>query len=159
MTTSACPPRREIADLYLRQRPLVFARAKQLLDSEIDAHDVVQEVFIALLDKPEQVRAGDIKTWLYNTTTHLCLNRRRNQATRRRIVEEQVAPTTAREEQPIAEMRAAANEALSRAPSDLARVAFYYYFDELTHAEIAQILGCTRRNVGYLLQRFGQYAI
>ena len=36
---------------------------------------------------------------------------------------------------------------------ELAQVAVHYYLDEMTHAEIADILGCSRRQVGYLLER------
>ena len=44
-------------------------------------------------------------------------------------------------------------EALSTLDEELAGLAVYYYLDEMTHAEIAEQLGCSRRQVGYLLER------
>jgi RNA polymerase sigma-70 factor (ECF subfamily) len=157
---TACAGASNVAEIYRKHRHRVLKRAKQLLHNDQEARDIVQEVFVMLLDKPHPFAArSDILSWLYSATTHLCLNRIRNQTRRQRIVEEKMALTAEAEAQPIAEIRIAANEALARAPKDLARVAVYYYFDDLTQAEIAEILGCTRRNVGYLLERFGQYAV
>jgi DNA-binding transcriptional regulator LsrR (DeoR family) len=30
----------------------------------------------------------------------------------------------------------------------------HYYFDQMTQAEIAEVMGCSRRHVGDLLERF-----
>ncbi len=157
---TACARPRNVAEIYRKHRHRVLKRAKQLLHNEQEARDVVQEVFVALLDKPQAFHArSDILSWLFTTTTHLCLNRIRNQTRRERIVAAKMASQAEKEAQPIAELRIAASQALARAPKELARVAVYYYFDDLTQAEIAEILGCTRRNVGYLLERFGEYAV
>jgi RNA polymerase sigma-70 factor, ECF subfamily len=42
---------------------------------------------------------------------------------------------------------------LAKLPDDLAQAVVYYYIDEMTHAEIAEQLGCSRRQVGNLLER------
>jgi RNA polymerase sigma-70 factor (ECF subfamily) len=56
------------------------------------------------------------------------------------------------------EESAEARRILARVPEDLASVAIYYYFDQLTHAEIAELIPCSRRQVGNLLERFHQAA-
>jgi RNA polymerase sigma-70 factor (ECF subfamily) len=38
-------------------------------------------------------------------------------------------------------------------PDELAQVVVYAYVDEMTHQEIADVLRCSRRQVGNLLQR------
>jgi RNA polymerase sigma-70 factor (ECF subfamily) len=43
-------------------------------------------------------------------------------------------------------------------PEPLGHVAVYYYLDELTHEEIAELLGCSRRHVGNLLVRLSAWA-
>jgi RNA polymerase sigma-70 factor (ECF subfamily) len=43
--------------------------------------------------------------------------------------------------------------ALQSMPPELARAAIYYLVDGLTHAEIAELLDCSRRHVGDLLAR------
>jgi len=48
---------------------------------------------------------------------------------------------------------AAVREVLIRAPTELAQIAVYAYVDEMTHDEIARIVGCSRRQIGNLLER------
>jgi RNA polymerase sigma factor (sigma-70 family) len=145
--------RREIDSLYRAHGHVVLRRARGLLGSEEDARDVVQEVFASLIDHPAQVRGeASMTTWLYAATTHGCLNRLRNQRTRARILAERPdADDEARA--PHAESLAILRDALGRLPEDLARAAVYHYADEMTHDEIAHVLGCSRRHVGDLIAR------
>jgi RNA polymerase sigma-70 factor (ECF subfamily) len=113
-------------------------------------------VFASLLDRPEQFAGRSaLMTWLYSATTHRCLNLIRNRRTRIRLV-------TLRSEPPRApanpEDSAEVRTILARVPEDLASVAIYYYFDQLTHAEIAELIPCSKRQVGNLLERFHQVA-
>jgi RNA polymerase sigma-70 factor (ECF subfamily) len=59
----------------------------------------------------------------------------------------QPAPTADPEQ--LAELR----QLLSRLEEPLASVLVYYFFDQMTHAEIAELVGCSRRQVGNLLAR------
>lgn len=149
----------DIGELYVKHRASVLRRAMQILGNDAEARDVVQEVFVTLINKPSQFDGrSSIMTWLYSVTTHLCLNKIRNASTRRRILEERVKPITPATAGPSMVERAEVQEILARVPEELAQVAIYYYFDELTHDEIAQILGCSRRNVGHLLTKFSELA-
>jgi RNA polymerase sigma-70 factor (ECF subfamily) len=38
-------------------------------------------------------------------------------------------------------------------PPDVAAAVVYHHLDGMTHAEVAELLGCSRRQVGYLLER------
>ena len=49
-----------------------------------------------------------------------------------------------------------AQQLLAQLPDQLAQVAVYYYFDEMTHEEIAELVGCSRRQVGNLVQQVQQ---
>jgi hypothetical protein len=51
-----------------------------------------------------------------------------------------------------------ARELVDRMPSDLAQVTIYFAIDGMTHHEIADLLGCSRRHVGHLLERAVQWA-
>jgi RNA polymerase sigma-70 factor (ECF subfamily) len=42
-------------------------------------------------------------------------------------------------------------------PDELANAAIYHFVDGLTHQEISQILGCSRRHVGDLIARIGDW--
>ena len=107
---------------------------------------------MSFIENPKQFAGRSaITTWLYSATTHLCLNKIRNRKNRLRLVDTHVSKNDtapARAEQ-LAEVRAL----LARLPEDLAEVVIYYYLDEMTHDEIAEVIGCSRRQVGYLLER------
>jgi RNA polymerase sigma factor (sigma-70 family) len=143
---------RAIEAVYRKHGHVVLRRARFLLGSLEDARDVVQEVFTALVDQPEKLRGeSSMTTWLYSATTHGCLNRLRNQRTRRRLLSER--PPEPAESPPRAETMAILGDLFARIPQELAQAAVYYYADEMTQDEIATVLGCSRRHVGDLLER------
>ena len=51
------------------------------------------------------------------------------------------------------ETLATARQILGRMPEDLASAVAYYYCDEMSHEEIAKVMGCSRRHVGNLIER------
>jgi RNA polymerase sigma factor (sigma-70 family) len=140
----------DVAALYMRHGAMVFRRARGLLKDEQAGRDVVHDVFISLHERRDELREGGIVSWLYVVTTNLCLRQLRSAATRARLVgtiEPQVH-TRARGED-----AAAIRGVLSALPDELAAVAVYRFVDEMTHAEIAEVLGCSRRHIGDLLDR------
>lgn len=140
--------------LYRTHAPGVFRRARQLLRSEAEAHEVVQDLFLSLFERPAQfAEKSSITGFLYGATTHACLNRLRNQRNRKRLDDEVVAPMHAQYETHGADALSGLRDALARMPEPLGQLAVYYYYDEMTHEEIAQLLGCSRRQVGNLLER------
>ena len=146
--------RHDIERAYREYHHSVLRRATRLLGSESSAREVVQEVFVSLIRDPAQFRgASSIATWLYSATTHLCLNKIRDRDNHRRLLTEHYAPAQLDMAPPRVENLAAARQLLARLPEKLARVAVYHYLDGLTHDEIAALLGCSRRNVGKLLDR------
>jgi len=149
----------DIEQVYRLHGHSVLRRAREILGDDHEAREALQEIFISLLDRPDQFQGrSQISTWLYSATTHLCLNKLRNRNNRARLIDLNIKPLTSFEVTGGAEERAAARQILSRVPEELARVAVYYYFDEMTHAEIAEVIGCSRRQVGNLLARFHELA-
>jgi RNA polymerase sigma-70 factor (ECF subfamily) len=149
----------DIEQVYRLHGHSVLRRAREILGDDHEAREALQEIFISLLDRPDQFQGRSaISTWLYSATTHLCLNKLRNRNNRSRLIDLNIKPLTSSETTGGAEERAAARQILSRVPEELARVAVYYYFDEMTHAEIAEVIGCSRRQVGNLLARFHELA-
>jgi RNA polymerase sigma factor (sigma-70 family) len=146
--------------LYRTHAPGAYRRARRVLGSEAEARELVHDVFVSLLERPEQFAGkSSLTTFLYSAVTHACLNRLRNHATRARLAREHAAvlrPSGVPSAAPDAaiELRAA----LSAMPEPLAQVAVYYYLDELTHDDIARVLDCSRRHVGDLLQRLAAWA-
>jgi RNA polymerase sigma-70 factor (ECF subfamily) len=140
--------------LYRSHGHIVLRRARALLGREHDAQEALQEVFASLLRAPGSLRAaGSAVTWLYQATTHHCLNQLRNERTSARIIEQRFAPTLPQYAFASAETLAQLRSLLARLPDDVAAAVVYHHLDGMTHDEVAETLGCSRRQVGYLLER------
>jgi RNA polymerase sigma factor (sigma-70 family) len=143
-----------IAALYRSHGHVVLRRARSLLGSEGDAHEALQDIFASLLKTPDALRsAGSVVGWLYQATTHHCLNQLRKTRTGARILELHVAPTLASSGTPRGEAAVEVRRLLALLPDEVAAAVVYHHLDGMSHAEIAEVLGCSRRQVGYLLER------
>ena len=151
-----------IEALYRSHGHLVLRRARHLLGSDDLAQEALQEVFASLLRAPSTVRhEGALVGWLYQATTHYCLNQLRNKRSSVRLLA-QVGP-------PPAESSLASGDAvealqdvrrlLAGLPEQEASAVVYHHLDGMTHDEVAGMLGCSRRQVGYLLERATQAAL
>ena len=150
-----------LEQMYRRYAPMAFRRAHRLLGSDADAHEVVQDVFLQLFLQPDQFSGrSSWTTYLYSAVTHACLKRISQQKNRRRLFQSHVVRNTAHEaDQALSQERLyLLHEQLTRLPEELARVVIYAHVDDLTHEEIARLLGCSRRQVGKLLERAWQWA-
>jgi RNA polymerase sigma factor (sigma-70 family) len=151
--------RSDFESLYRTHAANAFRRARRLLRDEAEAHEVVHDIFLSLYERPEQHSGrSSMSTFLFGVVTHACLNRIRDRKNRVRLLERHVgsvplpaAPATA------ADRTAQLRELLGLIPEPLAQVAVYAFFDELTHEEIARVLGCSRRQVGALLERLSRW--
>jgi RNA polymerase sigma factor (sigma-70 family) len=141
----------DVAALYRQHGAMVFRRARRLLADEEAARDLVHDVFITLHERQDELQDTGMVSWLYVVVTNRCLKRMRTAATRARIVGsiDHVRHAPARGEAVVAIRRV-----LATLPDELAAVAVYRFVDEMTHAEIATMMGCSRRHVGDLLVRF-----
>jgi RNA polymerase sigma factor (sigma-70 family) len=153
-------PKKLCDELYRNHAPSAFRRARRILLSDADAEEVMHDVFLTLFQQPEQyLRAGRISTYLYGAVTHACLNRLRNQRNRDRLAREHHQSFgLASDPGTRPEWALDVSDALERMPEQLAEVAVYYYLDELSHRDIARILGCSHRHVGDLLDRIANWA-
>ena len=115
-----------------------------------------------VLDKLATFR-GDSSpvTWLYQLTTRHCLNRLRNEGRRKELWEEH--SDAVYWSQPISsanqERTALLAELWKHLDEDLVAVGIYYHLDGMTHAEIARLMGCSRRTVGNRLEALTQAAL
>jgi RNA polymerase sigma-70 factor (ECF subfamily) len=142
----------DVADLYRKHGGMVFRRARVILGDDERARDIVQDVFLLLHRQRGVLRSGGLVSWLYTTTTHRCFNALRNHGTRSRLLGEARASMTT-EQQDRSEPLVLLRGLLPDLDEELALLAVYRFVDEMTHAEIAAQLGCSRRHVGDLLVR------
>ena len=143
-----------IERLYRSHGHVVLRRARLLLGSEPDAQEALQEVFASLLRAPHKLRSAEsVVGWLYQATTHYCLNQLRNRRTGARLLQDRgpaaLRPAAAPSAGALSELRSL----LARMPAQAAAAAVYHHMDGMTLAEVAEMLGCSRRQVGYLLER------
>lgn len=156
---SGSPEALSVEEIYRRHGHMVLRRARALLRDDNDALDVLQQIFLSLLDEPERFTGrASVTTWLYRVTTNRCLNRLRDSSTRARLLEQRGASLLAGEPRADATEWAIARQLLDRMPDELAQVTIYHAIDGMTQQEIAEVLGCSRRHVGNLLERARRWA-
>lgn len=143
--------------LYRAHAPSAFRRAERLLGSAADAREVVHDVFVRLFER-DDLRGSDMSAYVYGAITHACLNQLRNQRTRARLLRDHGSTSLAHDPGASAEAKLIARTTLAELPEPLAQVAIYYYVDELSHREIATLMGCSHRHVGNLLVRLKGWA-
>jgi RNA polymerase sigma factor (sigma-70 family) len=141
-----------LEELYRAHGPAVLRRARQILRNDDDARDALQEIFLSLADDQPFEHRGGATAWFYLRTTHFCLNRLRDARNRARLRGER-GEQAAASEPARGENLVVARDELARLPNEIAEAAIYYYCDEMTHDEIAALMGCSRRHVGHLLER------
>jgi len=141
----------DVERVYRSHGQIVLRRARALLGNEPDAQEALQEVFASLLQQRKPI--ASVVAWLYQATTHWCLNQLRNRRTGARLLELRPPP---RADAPSPEPPAEVRSLLSLLPDEVAAAVVYHYLDGMTHEEVAQLLGCSRRMVGYLLERAGE---
>lgn len=144
----------DVEALYRSYGHSVLRRARQILANDDDAREILQEIFVGLVSRPDQFdRRSTPSTFLYAVTTHACLAKLRDRKNRLRLVDQHVRPWTTELDPRSADAASIVRGVLAQLPDEEARAAVYYHLDGMTHAEIAEVLGCSRRHVGDLLER------
>lgn len=137
--------RDEVQRLYAQFAPVVFRRARRILNRDADAWDVVQEVFERMLTHGQQFR-GEARpmTWVYRVTTNLALN-----VVRGRKLREPVLTVVSDEpaHQTDLETRQLLDTWLRHLDERELEVATLLFIDELTQQEVADVLGLSRKTI------------
>jgi RNA polymerase sigma-70 factor (ECF subfamily) len=154
---SVSAPALDIAALYQRFGPMVLRRIRRFYSGD-EAQDVLQEIFMRVLDKQSSFRGESSPgTWLYAMTTRYCLNRLRDERRRRELLAEHDnaacwSSAVAKERQ---EQEVLVRQLWRDLDEELSLIGIYYYLDGMSHAEIASLVGCSRRTVGNRLAELG----
>jgi RNA polymerase sigma factor (sigma-70 family) len=149
--------RLDVAEVYRLHGRMVLRRARVILGDEEEARDALQELFMSLVNDPDKFRGeSSIVTFLYRATTNLCLNRLRDRQNRSRLLDQRVSPVAGQARAPAAGLASEAQQLLAVLPGRLARVIVYAFIDEMTQEEIADMMQCSRKHVGHLIERARQ---
>lgn len=144
--------------LYRTYGPFIYARCSRLLGDSAAAEDATQETFMRVhrhLDKAPD--SNEALAWIYRIATNYCLNEIRNR--KRRAVPHETLPDMVGEstEATLADRDLAAR-IIHRSPEKLRAVAWLHHVDGLDQADVARVLGISRRTVVNRLAAFGDSA-
>lgn len=144
-------------EAYLRYGPALLRKAKRMLQNPVDAEDVVQGLFVDLLQSggPSGPEGAQLELgYLYCAVTHRCLNLLRDARNRRRLLDLRDAPAT-----PVrttCEQRAIDLDLLLKLCARLdalsCEILVYRFLDDMTQDEIAELTGYSRKTVGKRLE-------
>jgi RNA polymerase sigma-70 factor (ECF subfamily) len=127
-------------------------KAERVLQSREDARDVVQSLFLELLERG----TADVDLpYLYRAVTNRCLNMLRDHKNRVRILQER-DPDLRGPARTSCEDRVVDVDMLSKLASKLdpesCEIVVYRYVDDLQLEEIAELTGLSRKTVGKRLE-------
>jgi RNA polymerase sigma-70 factor (ECF subfamily) len=132
---------------YRRHGPALVRKARRILQSEDDARDIVQALFVDLMEKSGS--RLDLP-YLYRAVTNRCLNLLRDEGNRRRLLAEQ-APALRGPVRTLAGDRVVDVDLLARLSDRLdarsLEIIVCLYVDDMTQEETATLLGISRRAV------------
>lgn len=147
-----------LADLYRRYGPTIYSRCRRLLRDDALAEDATQEVFLRVLRHIESAPSDQAAlAWIYRISTNFCLNQIRDRSRQAEPVDELPDQAGEHPEPPMID-RDMALRLLERAPENLRAPAVLYYVDGLEQAQVAEVLGISRRTVINRLAEFANRA-
>ena len=139
--------REEFAAAVTEHGRRMYRAARAVLDSDADAEDAVQEVFLRLLTAPVSFRdAGHEKAWLIRTTLHRASDIRRRAEGRNLPLEEAVQVAAP---EPGLELL----QAVQALPEQYSAVIHLYYYEGYSIKEIGKLLGLPAATAGTRLAR------
>jgi RNA polymerase sigma-70 factor, ECF subfamily len=155
-------------DLMARHAPKLFNYLVRSLQNEEDAADLAQETFLRVFQNRTKFdKRMKFSTWLYAIATNLVRDRYRhrtrhpqvsldaeNEATgenfRESVPEQKLTPSESLQD---AERAEAVRNAVGQLPDELRTPLILSEYEELSHAEIGQILECSAKAVETRLYR------
>jgi len=130
-----------------RNEDKLFRTAVAIMGSKADAEDVVQDVFIKLLEKQPEFESPEHETaWLIRVTVNLCKSRLRTHWWKKTVPLLDIYPAQTDEQQSIM-------ETVLSLPSKYRAVIHLFYYEGYSTKEIAEITGQKESTVREQLTR------
>jgi RNA polymerase sigma-70 factor (ECF subfamily) len=148
-----------VAKLYAKHGPAIYARCKRLLRDATAAEDATQDVFVKVLRHLDSAPEEEaVLPWLHRVTTNHCLNVIRD-ARRHAEPMESVPEVVDEAFEGRVVTRDFAHRVLASTPDELRAPAVLYHAHGLEQAHVAETLGVSRRTVLYRLAEFTRRAL
>ena len=140
----------EFEKFYIEYRENIFHLCSLMLGDYQLAEDAMQETFYKALCKYHGFKGrSSPKTWLTRIAVNVCKDRLRRKSSLE-APEAELEGAAAPDEG--IDSRLSVIDAINALPLELREVVVLYYYQELTHKEIAKLLRLTVPNVAYRLR-------
>lgn len=141
----ATNPRAAMEMTIQKYREPLYFHARYIVKDHQEAYDLVQEVFIKAMREQRFFNEDfKIKAWLYRVTSNLCFNQLRNRKRRGAILDTMMKPEALVADQVetvfAAEQKEEVMGALAELSDDHRDILVLRYYDDLSYAEIADVL-------------------
>jgi RNA polymerase sigma-70 factor, ECF subfamily len=147
-----------LVELYRAYGGAVYARCRRILGDAQAAEDAAQETFIRVHRHLAQAPDADqALRWIYRIATNYCLNELRNRRLRPQLLEKIPEPAGDGASDPFLN-KELVRWLVFRMPEKVRTVAWLYHVDGLEQAELADLLGISRRTVVNRLSEFQERA-
>ncbi len=144
----------DVVEFWRRLRPRLIGSLSLLLGDDGAAEDAAQEALARAWDRWEQVREmGNPEGWTHRVAVNLARSRRRRLAARRHREERSARRSVAGSEDPPVADAIVVRAALQRLPLRQRTALVLRFFDDLSVAETAEVMGCATGTVKSLTHR------
>ena len=146
-------------DIYTKYGPALARKCERMLGNSHDAEDVVQALFVELIQKGK-TDVVDLP-YLYRAATNRCISILRSRKNRSRLLKKQevvIAPPRSALDEQVMSLELL-GKLVSRLDKKSAAILVYKYLDGMGHEEIGELLGVTRRTVHNKLQKVRKAAV
>jgi RNA polymerase sigma-70 factor (ECF subfamily) len=141
--------RPDIGEWYRAYGASVYRRILRFYRAQ-EAEEVLQEVFVRVLRTADSYRGeSSPTTWLYAVATRHCLNRLRDARRRKELLLTHGQPAWSRDiDDRDPDARVFLSQLWRELDADLAMIGVLYFVDGMTHGQIAEVMGVSRRTIG-----------
>jgi RNA polymerase sigma-70 factor (ECF subfamily) len=148
-----------LTELYRRYGPAIYARCRRILEDADAAEDATQETFLRVYRHVERAPSTqEALRWIYRIATNYCLNELRNDKRHRVLLDGVSGSLEFRLGEEHFLDRDLGRRLVLRAPAHVGTAAWLHHVDGLDQAEVAEVLGVSRRTVVNYLETFAKHA-
>jgi RNA polymerase sigma-70 factor (ECF subfamily) len=146
----------QLTTLYRRYGATIFARCARLLGDRAAAEDATQETFMRVHRHLHKAPTSEeALRWIYRIATNYCLNEIRDRKLR---PQSETVEAFSESFETILANRELVAQIVRRSPEKLRATAWLHHVDGLDQAEVARVLGSSRRSVVNHLAKFAENA-
>jgi len=146
-------------EVYRKYGPALVRKAERILLNPDDAGDIVQGLFVDLIKRGN----CDVELpYLYRAVTNRCLNLIRDRRNRQRLLDRQEpalrGPTRTRCDEQVIGLDLLA-KLVGKLDRKSLEILVCLYVDDMTQAEVAELLGTSRKTVGKRVKKIREHVL